>query len=43
MEFIDEGIEEYARQHTEPENDLLKELVRETHAMVLQPRMLSGH
>lgn len=43
MEFIDEGIEEYARQHTEPENHLLKELVRETHAMVLQPRMLSGH
>ena len=43
MEFIDEGIEEYARLHTEPENDLLKELVRETHAMVLQPRMLSGH
>ena len=43
MEFIDEGIEEYARQHTEPENDLLKELVRETHALVLQPRMLSGH
>ena len=43
MKFIDEGLEEYARQHTEPENDLLKELVRETHAMVLQPRMLSGH
>lgn len=43
MDFIDEGIEEYARLHTEPENDLLKELVRETHAMVLQPRMLSGH
>lgn len=43
MEFIDQGIEEYARLHTEPENDLLKELVRETHAMVLQPRMLSGH
>lgn len=43
MEFIDEGIEEYARLHSEPENDLLKELVRETHSMVLQPRMLSGH
>jgi len=43
MEFIDQGIEEYARLHTEPENDLLKELVRETHVMVLQPRMLSGH
>jgi predicted O-methyltransferase YrrM len=43
MEFIDEGINEYARLHTEPENVLLKELVRETHAMVLQPRMLSGH
>jgi caffeoyl-CoA O-methyltransferase len=43
MEFIDFGIEEYARLHSAPENDLLKELVRETHAMVLQPRMLSGH
>jgi len=43
MEFIDQSIEEYARLHTEPENDLLKELVRETHVMVLQPRMLSGH
>lgn len=43
MEFIEKGIEEYSRLHTEPENDLLKELVRETNAMVLQPRMLSGH
>ena len=34
MEFIDHGIEEYARLHTEPENDLLKELVRETHCLL---------
>jgi len=43
MEIVNEGIEEYARLHSGPESDLLKELNRETHAMVMQPRMLSGH
>jgi hypothetical protein len=43
MEFIDPVIEEYARLFSDPESDLLKELDRETHAMILQPRMLSGH
>ena len=43
MEFIDPAIEEYARLFSDPESDLLKELDRETHAMILQPRMLSGH
>jgi predicted O-methyltransferase YrrM len=43
MEFIDPTIEEYARLFSDPESDLLKELGRETHAMILQPRMLSGH
>lgn len=43
MELVNEGIEEYARLHSDPESDLLKELNRETHAMVMQPRMLSGH
>jgi caffeoyl-CoA O-methyltransferase len=43
MKFLADGIEEYSEQHTEEENDLLKKLNRETHAKVLNPRMLSGH
>ncbi len=43
MEIVNEQIEEYARLMSAPESDLLKKLNRETHAMVLQPRMLSGH
>jgi len=43
MEFTDERIEEYARAHSQEETDILKKINRETHAKVLQPRMLSGH
>ncbi len=43
MEIVNGQIEEYARLMSEPESDLLKKLNRETHAMILQPRMLSGH
>jgi len=43
MEFIDEKIEQYALNHSEAESDVLKKLNRETHAKVMQPRMLSGH
>jgi caffeoyl-CoA O-methyltransferase len=43
MEFIDEKIEEYALAHSQPENEVLKKLNRETHLKVLSPRMLSGH
>jgi predicted O-methyltransferase YrrM len=43
MDFIDPVMEEYARLFSDPESDLLKELDRETHAMILQPRLLSGH
>ncbi|CAM3427090.1 O-methyltransferase [Aquirufa ecclesiirivi] len=43
MEFIDPAIDAYSRAFSEPENDLLKRLDRETHAQILQPRMLSGH
>ncbi|MBL7884691.1 MAG: O-methyltransferase [Bacteroidia bacterium] len=43
MEFIDEKIEEYALNHSQPESEVLKKLNRETHAKVMQPRMLSGH
>jgi predicted O-methyltransferase YrrM len=43
MEFIDSNIEAYSKAFSDPESDLLKELNRETHALILQPRMLSGH
>lgn len=43
MEIIHEKIQAYCDAHTTAENDLLRELNRDTHANVLQPRMLSGH
>lgn len=43
MEFIDEKIENYALELSQPESDVLKKLNRETHAKVMMPRMLSGH
>ena len=43
MEFIDEKIESYALAHSQSESAVLNKLNRETHAKVLQPRMLSGH
>ncbi len=43
MEFISEALLAYCEQMSAPENDLLKELNRETHLKVNSPRMLSGH
>ncbi|MEN9386953.1 MAG: hypothetical protein RLZZ185_1694 [Bacteroidota bacterium] len=43
MEFIDEAIEEYSRLFSDAPSELLQSLDRETHARILQPRMLSGH
>lgn len=43
MDFIEEKIEEYAAEHSQPEPKLLQELSRETWQKVLAPRMLSGH
>jgi predicted O-methyltransferase YrrM len=43
MEFIDEAIEEYARLFSDAPSNLLQSLDRETHAQILQPRMLSWH
>ncbi len=43
MEFIDEAIEEYSRLFSDTPSELLQSLDRETHARILQPRMLSGH
>jgi caffeoyl-CoA O-methyltransferase len=43
MEFIDEKLLNYCENHSSSENDLLKQLNRDTHVKVSQPRMLSGH
>ncbi len=36
-------LERYIVEHTEPEDELLRDLSRETYAKVLHPRMISGH
>jgi len=38
-----EPIERYIHDHTEPEEELLRELDRETHLRTVAPRMISGH
>lgn len=43
MEFIDDRLLNYCEQHSQAESDLLKQLNRNTHLKVGQPRMLSGH
>lgn len=43
MHFLSETLENYVAQHSQDEPEVLKELARETHLKVLQPRMLSGH
>ena len=43
MEFIISEIDDYCVKHTSLESELLSKLNRETHAKVLQARMLSGH
>ena len=42
---MDDGdrLDEYILQHSTPEDEVLKELYRETHLKVLYPRMVSGH
>lgn len=43
MNIVDVNIAAYCQQHTTAESPLLQQLNRDTHAQVLQPRMLSGH
>ncbi len=43
MEFIDIELQRYSEAHTSPESDLLKKINRDTHSLVMKPRMLSGH
>lgn len=40
---VNTELEEYILNHTTEEENLLKDLSRETHIKVLRPRMLSGH
>ncbi len=42
MDFIDEKIETYAREHTENDGALLQALTKETHANLELPQMLTG-
>jgi len=41
--FMETEIEKYCIEHSSEESSLLKELTRQTHLNVLNPRMLSGH
>jgi caffeoyl-CoA O-methyltransferase len=43
MEFLPVEVEQYAIEHSKPEEAVLEDLNRETWAKVLRPRMLSGH
>jgi caffeoyl-CoA O-methyltransferase len=43
MEFISEELSSYCIRHSDAEDELLKELSRQTHLKTTQPRMLSGH
>ena len=40
---MSQELEQYISKHIEPEDEVLKELTRQTHLKVLLPRMLSGH
>ena len=43
MHFLSDTLENYITQHSQDEPKLLKELTRETHLKVIQPRMITGH
>ena len=43
MHFISPDLETYMAQHSQKEPELLRELSRETHLKVIQPRMITGH
>jgi caffeoyl-CoA O-methyltransferase len=43
MNIQSKAIEKYILDHISPEDELLKQLSRQTHLKILRPRMLSGH
>ncbi|RRQ47790.1 O-methyltransferase [Maribacter algicola] len=42
MHFLSQVLEDYLTEHSQEEPEVLKELTRETHLKVIQPRMLTG-
>jgi len=43
MDFLPARIKQYVEANSSTEDPLLKEITRDTHLHVLNPRMLSGH
>ena len=43
MHFLSEDLERYIANNSDSEPQVLKELTRETHLKVIQPRMITGH
>ncbi|MBT8206385.1 MAG: O-methyltransferase [Eudoraea sp.] len=43
MHFLSQDLDDYIVNHSEAEPQLLRELRRETHLKVIQPRMITGH
>ncbi len=43
MHFLSDTLQGYIEDHSENEPEYLKDLSRETHLKVLQPRMITGH
>jgi caffeoyl-CoA O-methyltransferase len=43
MDLLSDGLKSYLAEHCDPENELLKNIDRETNLKVSMPRMLSGH
>ncbi len=43
MQFLSGSLDKYITDHSQDEPELLRELSRETHLKVIQPRMITGH
>jgi len=43
MHFLSDALENYIKDHSENEPEVLQELTRETYLKVIQPRMITGH
>lgn len=42
MFVVEDAVEDYAREHTHPEPELLQKLTKETYSRMLYPQMLTG-
>ncbi len=43
MHFLSQDLDNYIVKHSEAEPEILRQLRRETHLKVIQPRMITGH